>query len=536
MNKALLMLAMLAFFASCANYKLNIAKEIDDPIPDLPAGQKITHTLYLLGDGGNSKAGKVAPAVRFLGEQLKTADENSTVIFMGDNIYPGGFPGKKDPGRALAEHRLEVQLDILKGFKGKAWMIPGNHDWRSGLKRLKKEEDFLEEYAETQGDLPFEWIPDDGCSGPEVVEVNDNLVIIFIDSEWWLMDWNKEPELNEGCEIKSKENFLYFFEEAMKKYRNKNIVIAMHHPLYSNGPHGGRFTFSQHIFPLTQVNPKLYIPLPGIGTIFSFLRMTVGSRQDIAHPELHELRKGLEASAKKNGQFIFVSGHEHNLQLFEKDSQVYLISGSGSKISPAGRGNDAVLTYGHVGHSVIKFFDDGSAWAEFWVPEGDGTTGRLIFRKKIKGPLPALTADPPQSFPEYESNQSAFARRLDPSPRKGRLHRIIWGEHYREAYRAEVTAPKFDLETFRGGMTPIKRGGGYQTNSLRLLDADGHQWVMRDMLKDATRIVPYPFNQTIAKDVFADQFTSAHPYAAFVIAPMAASVHIYHTNPKLFYV
>ncbi|RMG78683.1 MAG: hypothetical protein D6714_17585, partial [Bacteroidetes bacterium] len=85
-------------------------------------------------------------------------------------------------------------------------------------------------------------------------------------------------------------------------------------------------------------------------------------------------------------------------------------------------------------------------------------------------------------------------------------------------------------------MTPIKRGGGYQTNSLRLLDADGHQWVMRDLLKDATRIVPYPFNQTIAKDVFADQFTSAHPYAAFVIAPMAESVHIYHTNPKLFYV
>jgi hypothetical protein len=192
--------------------------------------------------------------------------------------------------------------------------MPGNHDWRSGLKRLKKFEDYVEEYE----DIKIEWIPDDGCSGPEVVEINDNLVVIFVDSQWWLMNWDKEPELNSGCENKSKKNFLYFFEEAMKKHRRKNVVIAMHHPLYSNGPHGGRFTTMQHLFPLTQVNPKLLIPLPGIGTALSFLRGTIGSRQDIAHPELKSLRKGLQASANKNGSFIFVAGHEHNLQLFEK--------------------------------------------------------------------------------------------------------------------------------------------------------------------------------------------------------------------------
>lgn len=532
MSRASLLLSILFFLSSCANYKLNVSKDITNPIPELPTDLELVHTMYLIGDAGNSKMGQISPALKFFGEQLKEASKNSSVIYLGDNIYPGGFPKKKDPGRALAEHRVNVQLDVLKDYKGKAYIMPGNHDWRSGLKRLNKLEKYIEEYD----DVKIKWLPDDGCSGPEIVEINDNLVVIFVDSQWWLMNWDKEPELNSGCENKSKQNFLYFFEEAMKKHRRKNVVIAMHHPLYSNGPHGGRFTTRQHLFPLTQANPNLYIPLPGIGTAMSFLRGTIGSRQDIAHPELKALRRGLQASANKNGSFIFVAGHEHNLQLFEKGKQAYVISGAGSKKSPAGKGNDASMTYGHQGHSLMKFYEDGSVWIEFWVPTGDGSKGELVFRKRIKDKLSALDIEPPTSFPEYESGQKTFTIKLDEEPQKSKSHRWWWGEHYREAYRAEVTAPVLDLETFQGGMEAVKRGGGYQTNSIRLKDPNGRQWVMRDMLKDATRIVPYPFNKTFAKDIFADQFTSAHPYAAFVIPDMAKSVNIYHTNPKLYYV
>jgi hypothetical protein len=147
-----------------------------------------------------------------------------------------------------------------------------------------------------------------------------------------------------------------------------------------------------------------------------------------------------------------------------------------------------------------------------------------------------LNIEEQESFPNYESDQKTFTIRLDDSEQKSKGHRRWWGEHYREAYRASVDAPSLDLATFQGGMTAVKRGGGYQTNSIRLKDAGGHQWVMRDMIKDATRIVPYPFNKTFAKDIFADQFTSAHPYAAFTVADMAEAVNIYHTNPKLYYV
>ena len=72
----------------------------------------------------------------------------------------------------------------------------------------------------------------------------------------------------------------------------------------------------------------------------------------------------------------------------------------------------------------------------------------------------------------------------------GALHRTILGEHFREEYRKTYDIPTLDLSTYRGGMTPLKRGGGNQTNSLRLEDSQGRQYAMRDMTKDASRLLP----------------------------------------------
>jgi hypothetical protein len=51
----------------------------------------------------------------------------------------------------------------------------------------------------------------------------------------------------------------------------------MHHPLMSNGSHGGQFSIEKQIFPLEQK-----IPLPVIGSFINLLRKTTGaSPQDI---------------------------------------------------------------------------------------------------------------------------------------------------------------------------------------------------------------------------------------------------------------
>ena len=81
----------------------------------------------------------------------------------------------------------------------------------------------------------------------------------------------------------------------------------------------------------------------------------------------------------------------------------------------------------------------------------------------------------------------------------------------------------------------IKRGGGYQTNSLRIIDPDGQQFVMRSLDKDESRIVPYPFNESFVVDIFKDNFSAAHPMAAITLADMADAAAVYHTNPQIVY-
>ena len=311
----------------------------------------------------------------------------------------------------------------------------------------------------------------------------------------------------------------------------------MHHPLHTNGPHGGKFSLKQHIFPLTDLRKNLYIPLPGLGTAFQFLRATVGSREDTAHPQARALKKTLEASARKNGSFIFVSGHEHNLQYFGVDGQSFVVSGAGSKSSPTARGRECQFGYGgETGFSILKFYPEGEVFLEFWVATRGGESGRLVFSRQIKGKLKTYQSDIPTEFPEYAAGRDSIAVVLKPGVKSSKMHRFFWGDHFRDAYLAKVKAPTLDLSTWRGGVTPLKRGGGSQTNSLRVEDPQGHQWVLRDMLKDETRMVPYPFNKTFAKEVFADQFTSSNPYVAFILPKMADAVGVYHTNPKLYYI
>jgi hypothetical protein len=534
MRKIRLLFISSTFFmlSSCANYKMHIEGEQFQTAP-ASLGEP-EHIMYLLGDAGDAALGEVPPAVKFFGKKLADAPENSSCIILGDNIYPKGLPPRNDPGRELAEHRIKMQLDILKDFKGKPFFIPGNHDWyqderRKGVERVEK---FVEEYLD-RGDV---WLPDDGCSGPVAEDLSETVVGLFVDSEWFRMNWQKERELNEGCDIKSREAFAFFVQDEMKKNRRKNIVVAMHHPPYTNGPHGGKYSARQHIFPMTDFAHNLYIPLPVLGSVFQFIRATAGSREDNSHPQANELKRIMESSAKKNGNFIFVSGHEHCLQYFDVDGQQFIVSGAGSKNTPVGKGRGMQFGYGkETGFSILKFYPEGEVFLEMWTANPDGEGGKLVFSRKIKGKLPLFKTEIPTEFPEFGKGKDSISVALNPEVKDGKTHRFFWGDHYRQAYKSPVKAPVLDLSAWKGGVTPVKRGGGSQTNSLRVEDSKGHQWVLRSMVKDESRTIPYPFNQTFAKDVFADQFTSANPYVAFVIPRMAAAIDIYHPNPKLYY-
>ena len=51
--------------------------------------------------------------------------------------------------------------------------------------------------------------------------------------------------------------------------------------------------------------------------------------------------------------------------------------------------------------------------------------------------------------------------------------RVFFGGSWRDDWITAIRVRKLDLSTFDGGLTPVRRGGGMQTKSLRLKSANG---------------------------------------------------------------
>ncbi len=73
----------------------------------------IRHIIYLIGDAGHPKHDAI-DVFELLKKQVQSEGVKSTVVFLGDNIYPGGLADKGEKGREEAEEIIDYQLDELK--------------------------------------------------------------------------------------------------------------------------------------------------------------------------------------------------------------------------------------------------------------------------------------------------------------------------------------------------------------------------------------------------------------------------------------
>lgn len=376
---SLVYLILISIYCSCASYKTRpFGKgknwENEKPSPNLI----LKHRMYLVGDAGNSTEPHVVPVLKYLKDTLSKESEHSSILFLGDNIYPGGMPPKGNTNRVAAEYSICTQLDAIATFKGIPMVIPGNHDWKFDKDSLREQREYVQNYlgsARNTTNVNY-FIPLKGDIGPFAVELNDNTVVIIVDSDQLIKKWKNESNGSTVGEL-----FNVRLDNVLNSYKSKNIVFAMHHPIYSYGPHGGHLSFWQHIFPGTEFRPWLIIPLPLIGWIG---RRIIGIPQDVHNNKYDRLRYAMLAAVENKGRFTFVSGHEHTLQYIEKNSQNFIISGSGSKTSPVGRGKGSLFSSSLIGFSTLSFFEGGETWVTYYQVTKDGKNAPVIFQKRIK--------------------------------------------------------------------------------------------------------------------------------------------------------
>lgn len=288
-------------------------------IPGYIAAQE-NFSVFLVGDAGKDTATNELLLV--LKNEL-ARNTNSAVVFLGDNIYPQGFLEKKNKKHELEKKRILSQLNILKDYRGSAFFVAGNHDWRigklNGKKAVGQECRFVNKWCAENSPLKNKnegvFCPQQGQCGPASVQLSPKLRLVMIDTQWWLQPFEAGKY--------EKNIFLIQLDSvlAFAAGHGEKVIIAAHHPIFSNGRHAKGRQPARFLITWTPLQ------------IFGLLGLNRLLAQDLPQPKYRKMRESFLKIFEKYPGVIYAAGHEHNLQFFKNSDDLFIVSGSGSKVT-----------------------------------------------------------------------------------------------------------------------------------------------------------------------------------------------------------
>jgi hypothetical protein len=446
-----------------------------------PPAAPLSYSLWLLGDTGEP-AWDSPGKIRLLKPQLAQAGANSAVVFLGNGFYPPTLPKDTDPGRAGAETRLKVQLDPLKDYKGNLFLVPGDHGKKNKHNSdYRHQERFIASYLGREKMLQ----PENPCPGPVELHLNDDLLLLLLDTKY-MLPANILPEEGSGCEITRPSQVLAQVDDILRAYPEKQVVVAAH------------------------VSPTMN------GVEYRYLMRTLAPYLAL-HPGL-----------------IFVQSNGSSLNHSFADSLHYVSVGTAAPKINNPTPNRFLFTTATSGYARINFYRNGEAWLEIWTAGPAG--GQVAYRTPLMRKATQAMAAADLRNKNFDFSDSVVQVSASQDYEVSKFKRWLLGENYRPEWQQKVQVPVFDLGKMHGGLKVVQLGGGFQTRSLRLADANGREYVLRSVEKYPANALPRPLRETVAADVLKDQISASHPYGPLVVPALSEAAGLYHTNPRYFYI
>lgn len=277
----------------------------------------VAYTLLLIGDAGLPEPSAGGdPVLRALRDAIREDDPEQTfVVYLGDNLYPHGLVDSTETAeRALGERILNSQINAVLEPGARGVLVPGNHDWDAGSNEGWRYIQRQDRYVDERGQGRVALLPNNGCPGPEVLDLNPTLRLIVLDTQWWLQAGGARPEgPSSQCAVKNEQQVVDSVRAVLASAGGRRTVVVGHHPLVSGGEHGGYFDWPTYL----QIHP--YVRNGGIF-----------ARQDVTGREYTRMRIWLAGAFQPNPPLIYAAGHEHNLQVFRRAPARYqVVSGAG---------------------------------------------------------------------------------------------------------------------------------------------------------------------------------------------------------------
>jgi hypothetical protein len=173
--------------------------------------------LFVGGAGGDDSS----PTLTRLKDRLQSLDPKHGLLVFTGNYGDGELPAEGGEGRSRAEGHILAHVDVAQDFVkrgGKVFFLAGQRDFAGGgTKAVRRLRDFLNQSFETAlgagdsddaNDKPdLDVMPQAGCGDTTLLELNDRLGLLLLDSQWWMQDWANDPQANEECEVKTRADF-----------------------------------------------------------------------------------------------------------------------------------------------------------------------------------------------------------------------------------------------------------------------------------------------------------------------------------------
>jgi hypothetical protein len=345
------------------------------------------YNIYLMGDAGRQPEQGMTPALRLMARDLEGAPPNTAVVFLGDNSYPDGLPPAEHPQRAEARQNVTAQLKAVEGVPGPVVFIPGNHDWQSSGAEGHRWVQAQERFIEAAFDAGNHFLPDNGCPGPVAQPLGEEWLLLALDTQWWTHPYPaKRPHgsANACDQPATAAAVTARLRKLLQQHRDRKVLVVGHHPLYSNGAHGGRYTLAEHLFPLRLLHENLWVPLPVLGSIYPTARKLADHNTDLTNPRYRRMKDSLLSAFEAHPHVVYAAGHEHALQYFRQGGDHFIVSGSGSKRSPVRKGLGADFAYSWNGYAVLSAYRSGEVWLRFYSPaKGAPAEKEMVFKTRL---------------------------------------------------------------------------------------------------------------------------------------------------------
>lgn len=347
------------------------------------------------------------------------------------------------------------------------------------------------------------------CPDPIVKELDDNLVMITLNSNWFIDRDYQFNSQNYSCNFFNEIHLLEELEDILEDYKDWNKIIVAHHGIKSISEIAGKGLMFQNFIPL-------------YGQLYHSFRKNIGFNQDFTSHEYQRYVSLMSKIVSKFDKICILSGHDYLNHVISEKHITHINVNSSSKQYKYSKNKATTLVSS--GGNYLTLQKNSDQW-KFTFKSNDATIElNDVFKSKE-----ALKTDASISSNNVKSTVSA-SQKYDANG----LTRFFMGDGYRAEWSTPVNAPLLDISSYDGGLEPYAIGGGLQTMSIKFRSKNGKKYAFRVLDKQPEKSLSDIARESVYRVIVQELITTMHPYGPLIANSLMDATDIIHIKPELF--